>query len=552
MKKWLAVFAFALLFAQQAEASEAEISKTEVDFSTGEICVSAQITDYSKYDYVSMTVFTPSKEVETIDSAKAADTVDFSFKIHESEDGKGGDYTVKITVSDGGDAEAKFYYAFLSERNQAVSSLFAENADIEGLVSDASYLRVIGVPEKLSENVEKSKVAPRIKAMLDNNEIEQNIASVQDAIGKVCIYEAFNQNKVSVLFSSDGAWEYVQFVDLSRVDTDGKAVYSYYQSMTASEKAEVKRLLGLKSELTVDSIADVYLEFSRAVMISSVNQNTSGWGFLRDMLEKNGEYVGLEISEYSALSDSQKDKADAYVLQNKASVTSLDAMQNVITNAVAYAKKDVTANQQHQSSHSGGGGGGAGLIGNTTAYTGITPGLTDEKADFTDMDNTHWAYDAVTALRDKGIIDGYSDESFKPGATITREAFIKLIMTAYSIECDTENPFSDVESEAWYEGYVGGAYKAGIITGDDKGMFGVGKSITRQDAAVILYRVSKIAENSDYEFSDSTDIAEYAKVAVNTLAARGIINGKDGNCFMPRYLLTRAEAAALLYRLLQL
>ena len=50
------------------------------------------------------------------------------------------------------------------------------------------------------------------------------------------------------------------------------------------------------------------------------------------------------------------------------------------------------------------------------------------------MQESHWAYGAVKALKEKGVISGYADGSFAPDRTVTREEFVKMIVTAFSLE----------------------------------------------------------------------------------------------------------------------
>ena len=112
--------------------------------------------------------------------------------------------------------------------------------------------------------------------------------------------------------------------------------------------------------------------------------------------------------------------------------------------------------------------------------------------------------------------------------------------------------FDDVSSSAWYSGYVCTAYENGLVTGTDDNMFMPDKNITREDAAVIIYRAAKklgIDAAGTAEFDDSGDAADYAAEAIGALSQKGIINGNGGK-FFPKNDITRAEAAAMLYRLI--
>lgn len=120
---------------------------------------------------------------------------------------------------------------------------------------------------------------------------------------------------------------------------------------------------------------------------------------------------------------------------------------------------------------------------------------------------------------------------------------------------DVNVDFSDVPSLHWSYSYVASAFSKGIISGRGNGTFGLGDFVSRQDASVMIYNVLKqggmISGEDKQSFADSSVIADYAKNAVSALHAIGLINGKGNNMFMPLDNLTRAEAAAMIWRMLQ-
>ncbi len=169
---------------------------------------------------------------------------------------------------------------------------------------------------------------------------------------------------------------------------------------------------------------------------------------------------------------------------------------------------------------------------------------------FYDVPNTHWSYNAVSALSEAKIISGYDASTFLPDNSITRAEFTKLICTSFGIPTAYAS-FTDVSADAWYNGYVGGACIFGIINGYGD-TFNPDSYITRQDAALIVYRALKnenIVLNGSADFADRNDIALYALTAVGALKEYGIISG-DGTYFYPASNITRAEAAQILYKTL--
>ncbi len=174
---------------------------------------------------------------------------------------------------------------------------------------------------------------------------------------------------------------------------------------------------------------------------------------------------------------------------------------------------------------------------------------------FSDLENALWAKEAIEYLSANKIINGYGNGIFAPNKNITREELAKIIVISKNLPLsNNKSIFTDSESGKWYDPYLSTAYENDIIKGYPDGSFGVGKNITRQDLAVMVYRAFYgEKENSEYEsilYNDSDSIADYAKEAVSFLSGEKILNGRGDNLFMPNDNATRAEAAKVVYMLL--
>ena len=119
----------------------------------------------------------------------------------------------------------------------------------------------------------------------------------------------------------------------------------------------------------------------------------------------------------------------------------------------------------------------------------------------------------------------------------------------------TDVSFTDASENAWYGEYLKKAVGAGIIKGYDDGRFGVGEFITRQDMVVMLNRTAKYTgivfetENPE-KFSDDAQISDYAKEAVYLFKEAGIVNGVSDSEFSPKANANRAQAAKVIFELL--
>lgn len=102
----------------------------------------------------------------------------------------------------------------------------------------------------------------------------------------------------------------------------------------------------------------------------------------------------------------------------------------------------------------------------------------------------------------------------------------------------------------WCYPYIKTAYGAKIINGISSDEFGVGRNVTRQDAMVILNECIKnynLTYGEGEKFADDADISDYAKSAVENMRALGIISGYTDGTFCPKNSITRAEAAKILF-----
>lgn len=178
-----------------------------------------------------------------------------------------------------------------------------------------------------------------------------------------------------------------------------------------------------------------------------------------------------------------------------------------------------------------------------------------QKGNFTDMTDAEWARESVEALTKKGIVSGYGDGTFCPNAELTREEFVKIVVSAFYPDVQgfkSASGFGDVKAEAWYSMYIDIAVKNEIIKGISETEFGVGRPITREDMAVIICRIIGTEGAQELTFADSDAISDYAKEAVSYLSSKGIVNGYENGNFEPKTPATRAMVAKIVYDILKL
>ncbi|MDP4152305.1 MAG: S-layer homology domain-containing protein, partial [Bacillota bacterium] len=179
------------------------------------------------------------------------------------------------------------------------------------------------------------------------------------------------------------------------------------------------------------------------------------------------------------------------------------------------------------------------------------------KVMFSDVSGSAWYSGAVTFIAARGITTGTSNNCFDPDAPLTRGQFLVMLMRAYGISPDANSSnFSDA-GNTYYTDYLAAAKQLGIAGGVGDNKFEPDKMITRQDMAVLLYRVLKainelsVSANGQTvsSFSDADSVSSYALDAMNALVSGGIISGSSGK-LDPLGYTSRAQMAQVLYNLL--
>lgn len=233
---------------------------------------------------------------------------------------------------------------------------------------------------------------------------------------------------------------------------------------------------------------------------------------------------------------------------------------NELSEAITKAQNSSVSEKGGNSGSSGGGkvpvtvlGGGTPVPKTDSTNYGNKTDIKDETIDsFKDMESFEWAESAVNKLFSEGIVSGDGLGYFRPEDNITREEFVKMLVLTFDISsAHQENmTFNDVVSDEWYYPYLQTAFQGGIVKGISEDTFGVGMSVSRQDAAALISRAMKLTDkyNADAElFTDEADISDYALKPVKILRQMGIISGYEDGSFRPLGTITRAEAAKMLY-----
>ena len=173
----------------------------------------------------------------------------------------------------------------------------------------------------------------------------------------------------------------------------------------------------------------------------------------------------------------------------------------------------------------------------------------------------HWAKRDIDFVTSRGLLTGTSDTTFSPNSTITRGMFVTALGRLDGIDpaaYASSSRFSDVPATAYYAPFVEWAASKGIVNGTDTNTFEPDRPVTREEMAVVMQRYAEklgyaLPKEREAEiFVDDNKITDSMKDAVQAMQQAGVMNGKGGKLFAPKDTATRAEAAAVLRRFVEI
>lgn len=179
----------------------------------------------------------------------------------------------------------------------------------------------------------------------------------------------------------------------------------------------------------------------------------------------------------------------------------------------------------------------------------------------------NWARDAIQAMSQAGYLSGYSDNTFKPSAQITREQaaaiYGKVLQhnlneqeLADIVTKESATSYSDVEADRWSNSAIKLVSAAGVMQGTSKTAFTPSKTMNREEfvaSAASLAKKLNITtpvKTEKVTFKDEDSISLDYVADINYMAERGIVASGATENFNPKQPVTRAQAAIILNRML--
>jgi len=332
-----------------------------------------------------------------------------------------------------------------------------------------------------------------------------------------------------------------------------KNAFDIFEAYKDTEREEI--LSGMYGK-AYDGFGDFWNVLFEKVVISELNK-LYNYSEKFAVADANNDFLELDFDKYEELDDYYTKFKKEVFSKTYSDVDELKKQCEESFERFEEKKEDDGKSSSKGSGKSSGGVGG-GSRQSITVDKSLEPEIVSPEPFkmFTDISGHAWAAESIEALGAKGIVAGKGNRLFAPDDYITRAEFVKIIVGALEIESDGETlDFSDVPTSHWAYDYVKNASGAGVVNGISDDEFGTELNITREDMAVMCLRAVKhkgISADTakTLSFADEKQISDYAKEAVGIMSAMGIINGRENNSFCPKELLTRAEAAKVIYLLM--
>jgi exopolysaccharide biosynthesis protein len=178
--------------------------------------------------------------------------------------------------------------------------------------------------------------------------------------------------------------------------------------------------------------------------------------------------------------------------------------------------------------------------------------LAEPGKSFTDISTNYWAAKDILTLVNHDIVNGKNKTEFKPADHLKRGELAKLLVTAFAvpITSDTNRP-GDVPENYWALPYIKTVIDQGWLNGFPDHTFRPEKAATRAEIAKILVKARGLPlSNPDSSHFSDVSKAHWAFQYIETTVENSLMLGYSDSTFRPDKEITRAEAAAVIYRAL--
>ncbi len=496
-----------------------------------------------------LTEETTADQLIVLEQGRSAADGSYIVDVPVSAETASGDYQIMLTIegSRSVDKKISFYYLSRAGQDRILESINGTKtaAALQKEVLDHQKELNIDTEEIYASLTSSAKVFEKMLTAKEQTAY-QSLGEVQQSFRESCAIAAVEEGRTA----AEVMERLIKYKDILSIDPS-----------LAEELDNPQEVGAHVGGRTYAQVSQLQARFLESVCVSAFNQATRGK--MEALLRTYQDQLSLPAAYQSAVTE-QKNA----LYKDLESVRNFDSYDNISN----YVKNWFTGGNTGNAGNSGSGGSGGGSVSGISSG-GLSAGMTDTSKEHTDQDYTSsaltpatkftdlatvpWAAEAIEYLANQKVIQGVRADAFEPDRAVTREEFVKILVGAFDVSWSGQvTDFADVDASAWYAPYVFAAAEKGIVQGIDAQHFGIGTEISRQDMAVMLYRTLQILEREPQKnaavqsFSDGSQIAEYAKEAVDALCGYGVMNGVSETEFAPEEHATRAMAAKVIYLLM--
>lgn len=436
--------------------------------------------------------------------------------------------------------EKEFVYYTYEEVKRAMKEALSGEKTLAEL-KEVLSLQFNGIYESVGS--EKPIVDEMNKILADNENIEHS--DFLEAFNTAVVRAALkNKNEATVKYILENCRDIVGITEELRE----KKWYDEFDNkndvITAIAKEAYENENAFLQSFRINVFLKKLSKEHSSTLIDFLRKNSNGYytqdskPFVLDFDKFDRELTTSAKKEYAGLLLSSYDKSAPDKLKK--------SFDDAIENAKNYTPSNGGGSGSNSGNSSGGGGG--------YSYSVPVPENNNTKTVFDDIESVKWAEKEIEYCVEKGIIKGKTEGKFCPNDNITREEFTAIIVRALKLTASGKVEFDDVDKNAWYYDSINAAAENGIVMGQGN-VFGIGSNITRQDMAVIMYRIAEkneydLSPKSDRSLSDLNTASEYARNAIESLYKAEYINGVDEGIYAPLSNATRAQAVKIIYNLI--
>jgi hypothetical protein len=168
---------------------------------------------------------------------------------------------------------------------------------------------------------------------------------------------------------------------------------------------------------------------------------------------------------------------------------------------------------------------------------------------YIDLPDDYWAKKPIEYLATLGIMGGYPDQTFRPNKALTRAELAAVLVKAKGLKTEPGAvSFDDVRSTDWFAPYIKAAVDRKYMQGYPDNSFRPGQQVTRAEAALIFARFAGLYIKPKVRLKVYPDVEKkhWASPAIAAAKQAGFLEYLGAEEFGPTQFLTRAEAAEIL------